>query len=53
MYRILVQEDKRALGDMCKPALSVMVQSVLNVMKSKGAFKKREAEVVFLTESNT
>ena len=49
---MLVQEDKRVVGDMCKPAIGVMVQSLLNVMRGRGAFSKREAEVVFLTESN-
>ena len=52
VYRVLGQEDRRVAGEMCKPSLGVMVQSLLNIMRRKGAFRKREAEVVFLTESN-
>ena len=49
VYRVLLQEDKRVTGEMCKPPLEVMVQSILNIMRRKGAFRKSEAEVVFLT----
>ena len=51
-YRIVKQEDVKNIKQLTKPPFSVVVQSLLNLMRDKGILAEQQAPVIFVTEEN-
>jgi hypothetical protein len=52
LLRVIREEEQRNIKEFTKPPFSVLAQSLLSLMKTKGLLSEQQAAVVFITEEN-